>query len=491
MKQKMFILILILVTVAMFGEDLTATKEQYIDLTAKVGTGYISLEWDLIGLDNIFKTELHIKGRSDTEMEILTVTGRNSYILDRDFKLNEKTEFMPVDCWLVTSIGNNAQNLKYIASVILTVTPEEFPQPQNVIYNNGYLSCDMFIDDPELIKRFAGIRVNNRKYKKEFNSYGKYQIKIGKTIIPQNVVALYVSKDKPFIVQESKNVKPEKTAQSIDVLSAATTKDKFSYIQSTVATSDTMDILGLKIEDKQQTGSIKISWNKIDKAEYYYIYRYPPNDSLYTIFTANSLPAWNSARFDRLLFQNGYHDYSALNTEIMKSGFVYTYWISAKSSEKELAVSPKLSVYYFNGTQGIMVKEVKSLELKMDFEQDYQTLISNSEDENVRQVLEQMSFKNIVENFEYADNHVTFNYSYFEINPYKFLLSGNDGYLRIREVVSKFLPAKYANNIRLLALMELINFDPAAEEPVIDRSRIMIDDPIKIPIPQQMIQVEQ
>jgi len=66
-------------------------------------------------------------------------------------------------------------------------------------------------------------------------------------------------------------------------------------------------------------------------------------------------------------------------------------------------------------------------------------------------------FSKHVIDFQAESDSLSFSCYYIDHKPYRYLESGNDGYINIEDVVRAFLPLEYGNDMDLLALMLIIN----------------------------------
>jgi hypothetical protein len=443
------------------------------------------------GFSDYERLDLKIEGRED-EVENITVTNRKYYVIDRKLPQNEQGEYLPLKIWLVASreiiktvAGKTYKTgVDYLASDLKTVTPRNFPQPQNSIFNDGKVYCKLWILEPDLQSRFYGMRIDDKDFKAAVDDYGNCLINIGQNKKPARMAALFRSIDKPVYKQHSPYVEVKSTTTNLRALyQVDSLDDPVSYLAAEVK-ADSSDIFGLQFLEEKNTNSITLTWNKIPEADCYNIYRYPPVDSLFRICPARSSTGWKSERYKRLKFVNTNYLVQPWNKEKLRAGNLYTYWISAWKGFENLGSSSKISIYYFESSKGTIKREIKQREFSISIA-NYREIIS--EQTGVQNSLAGRGFRRHVWNFTENEEEIRFRVSYIELQPYKILISGNDGYLRIGEVVRAFLPAKYGVDHDLLALMLILNYQPDSDNPVIDRSRIMVEEPIKIPISSEML----
>ncbi|MCF7794129.1 MAG: hypothetical protein K9N09_03230 [Candidatus Cloacimonetes bacterium] len=492
MKKKFLLLIAVLFISFLFSEDLAPNEERFIELKTKVNYGFIFISWEVHGLERYDKLELKIKDRKE-EVENIDITNRKYYVLDRDFPHDEDGKFSQISYWIIATVDIShtiggkfyKTGTDYLASQIDILSPINFPKPFDAQYNKGIVYCRLWFKEPDLIERFYGFQIDGKDFKTRVDDYGNCVIKTGSYKKPDQISALFLSIDEPVIKQKSVSAKVVETKHNLAKgYSANSSDDIISYI-SADAIEDSLDPFDLKFEDIKNEESITISWNKIPEAEYYFVFRTPAVDSLYKSFYAKSNTGWKSSRMNRIKFKNDYHNVLPWSKEKLRSGFVYTYWVSARKPFEDLGISRKVSVYYFDGKKGMIKSELKEMEIVLRTEE-YEKI--ESDHIGVTNSLADKGFQKHVHDFETTPDKIKFKVKYFELKPYRMLISGNDGYLRVGEVVRSFLPPKYGNNSDLLALMHVLNFDPLSEKPIIDESRIMVEDPIKIPVSVNMIE---
>lgn len=495
MKKKIFLFLAVFLISFLFSEDLVPNEERFIELKTKVNYGFIFISWEVHGLEHYDKLELKIKDRKE-EVENIDITNKKYYFLDRDFPRDEDGKYNQISYWIIATIDIThtiggkfyKTGTDYLASQIDSVSPLNFPKPFDAQYNKGRVYCRLWFKEPDLIERFYGFQIDGKDYKTTVDDYGNCVINIGKFKKPDHISALFLSIDKPIFKQKSAYTKVIETTNNLaKEYSAYSNDDRISYI-SADSEIDSLDHFDLRFENIKESKSITVSWNKIPEAEYYFIFRTPAVDSLYKSFYAKSTTGWKSARMNRIKFKNDYLNIFPWSKEKLRSGYVYTYWVSARKPFEDLGSSKKVSVYYFDGRKGMIKSELKEMEVDLRTE-DYEKIFSDHV--GVTNSLAVKGFQKHVYDFEDTPDKIKFKVKYFELKPYKILMSGNDGYLRVGEVVRSFLPAQYGNDSDLLALMHVINFDPLLEKPIIDKSRIMVEDPIKIPVSIKMIEPAQ
>nr|HPR18922.1 hypothetical protein [Candidatus Cloacimonadota bacterium] len=244
------------------------------------------------------------------------------------------------------------------------------------------------------------------------------------------------------------------------------------------------DAFDLHFEKQFSADCISLSWQKIPQASYYFIYRSHLPDSLYTVVNSASLNGLQSARFNRIRLDNYCHIFTGQEKEKLKSGEIYTYWITAFDDQNELAKSETQSVYFYQRKHGSFTQELQKMSVHFNLPDEYQLISCNHA--GASRSLADKSYEQLVSDFVSTGDSLSFSCFYFELKPYKLLVSGNDGYLQIDEVIRAFLPPEYGSDPDYLALTHIMNFDPAAE-PVILNSRIMTEAAIKIPITVKMV----
>ncbi len=488
--SKFLIIIFILLSFSLeCAEDLLPSAERNIILTAEEGYGCIELNWHLKGLDNLELLELKILGRKGEDIETIDVTGLNNYLLDRNFGRDDIMKLQSIKFWLVATFPKTIDGIyvlknekDYIASEIIEMSPYDFPSPEEIFFQNGKIFCRMKIEEIELIKRFYGFKLDNKEFRCEFEPFGYYQINLNRNYKPKKMAALFWTKGKPSALQTSNFTDVLSTDKKLsDVIKQTADNDAVKIIAADLRRGIT-DSFDLICNDQLSPQHISISWNQIPNAEYYYIYRLPARDSLYMIYKTTRKATKTSAR---LRFDNNFHENSFFEISGLRSGYVYTYWINAANSEKDLGTSKKMPVYYINSSKASFSKELQIISLEMDRNTQYKKIVANHK--GISRSLDTMGFQKHVEDFSAEADTLRFKSHYFEIKPYKLMLTGNDGYLTITEVLRNFLPSEYSADADFLALMLIINNISDLNNPVIKNSRIMIEDFIKIPIPFEMI----
>lgn len=492
-KKHIIVGIILFSFFVVYSEDIAPSEEQSISLTAEEGYGYIKINWELQGIPEYDILELKILDRIENEEEVINITDKTGYVLDRDFLKDGEGNYKEISFWIVATIELKKKigvkyyktGTDYIASVMITTAPLNFPSPQTPEYNDGKISCRLVLTDTDLIKRFNGFKIDNTEYKSKINPYGNYEFQVSKKH-PTRISALFLAIEKPLLKQESQQVNISKTNKIITVQKPSSNDDKIFYISSGSDFTNTEDKFELIVEKEPAFGCISISWNKIAGAEYYFIYRTPASDSLYIGFEANSLPAFQSQKYDRLRFDNNYHIYTASQKEKLKSQNVYTYWINAKQMYEDLGTSAKISIYYYQGPNGIFSQELKEDSIELKTLEEYQKITSNHK--GIGKAFEIKGFeKHVIDYLANADS-LGFTYYYIDLKPYRYLESGNDGYINIEDVVRAFLPSEFGNDLDLLVLMTIINHDASAKKQAIMNTKIITDDVIRIPIPQKQIE---
>jgi hypothetical protein len=479
--------------VVMNEEDIIPTDDLYINLQVEVRFGYLKYNWEIQGLPSYEKLEMKIQGRTGSGDETIDLTDVTSVTIDRKFYKDEMGCYKEISVWLVATIERKKKigvkyyktSTGYLGSNSIVQAPLGLPSPEVAKFGQGKIACKLTLTSSDLINRFYGFKIDGKEYKINYNSNGFFDVKYNKKSHPKMIAALYYSIDKPTYKQESKLIGIDKIDFDFDSLPKANSNDdKISYIEADMDEPDEIDAFHLAVEKSQEADIISISWSKIADAEFYFIYRSPAQDSLYRVYEANSLPASQSARYNRLRFDNNLHVNSITEKQKLKSGNVYSYCVNAKNMFDDLGTSNLLSVYYYNGPNGSFAKEVKQDSVSFNSMEKYQMITSNQF--GITKALETKNYEKLVSDFVSNSDSLGFDFFYIELQPYNYLESGNDGFLDIDEVIRAFLPKEFANDIDLLALMKIINFDEELQKQIIINNKITTDGIIKVPLPAEM-----
>jgi len=490
-KKQILILFLLLSFFIIYCEESDEqiiSQEPYINLVSTKGYGYIKLSWELFKIPDYEDLELKVFYEEGIATEI-PVFGKTSYILDRNFLKDEFGNYKEITVWLtatiekVQKVGGKSfkTGVEYIASNDVIEAPLDYPSLQSAHFGGGKLICQLVLDNPVLTRRFYGFAVGNKKIKRAYNPYGYYDLQVSRNNQSSSISVLFESIDKPASIQESRRSEISK----IDQYSGKYDNQFFQLTELQTSEHQLEDNFALTTDfnNRDAEKSIAIAWNKIAGAEQYIIYRIPSQiyDNQYLNLSSNSnllssIPGNN----DRLHFENNYHIYRADKKEKLKSRSIYSYWINAQNMHEDLGTSDIISIYYYNEMDNCFTIEL---------EEDSLEIILNNYDEikwqnqNTKRALDSKNYKKYVTDYTANSDTLSFKYYYIKINPYDYLISENDGYITIDEVIRVYLPSIYSSDSDLLALMKVINYNSASNEQGLLYNKILNGEQLRIPIP--------
>jgi hypothetical protein len=479
MKKVGFVVSLTLLIILLSATEPPAETDQRIEIHSETGYCYIRVNWQLIGIQSYDLLELKVRNRAKMELETIDVSNKKDYLLDSYFLLDDKGEFLPVSFWLVATItpisakyNPFATEKEFLASDIITIAPLSYPRPDSAFFWDAKVYIDFQIRDAELQKSFYGFSIDDKVYQTKIDNYNRYCISY-QSKKPATIAAVFLSKENKKM--KSPQIQIIKTENVIYNSTSATSKDLLEFQTSGSASED----LELNFIENNNLNSIKIKWNTIPDADHYFLYRFPAKDSLYCTIRP-------PANCKKVVLETPYHAFDFWDKSELKSGNVYTFWVTAAQGDEIRQISNRVSVYYFHSDKVNLTQKLSEAEVKLAYPSDYKRISSQNYAANL--ALKNLSYQDMVTGFVVGDS-LSFQYHYFELKPYKILLSGNDGYLKTEEVIRAFQPTKMGNDPNLLAVMEIANFNPSSSIKIIDKGRIMTENPIRIPIPRQLISI--